>query len=96
MNTPTTTPTEAEVTTLDQSSVDSATISAIAGDIENVLQGKSRQASVAALIALAILNIRNDYTGENLASAIYETSMFISMLTSPTVDGEVIITPGDN
>lgn len=94
MTTPT--DTSAEITTLDQSSVDSATISQIAGEIETLLQGKSRQASVAALIALAILNIRNDYTGENLAQAIYETSMFISMMTPPTVDGEVVITGDGN
>lgn len=82
--------TNPEVTVLDQTAITGDEIAAIANVVEETLVGQNRQAAIAALIALAILNIRNDYQGENLGNAITEVSTFISMLTTPVVDGEVV------
>lgn len=75
------TPTEVEVTSLEQTELEGDTVNRIANKIEEVLLGEDLQAAVAAMIALSIMNIRRgEYTGDDLGRAIFEVSQFISML----------------
>ena len=82
---------EVEVATLDQTTTTVDDVNRIAGALEAVMEGEDLRACMAALIALAILNMRTDLQDIDLGAAITKISAEIAMLPSPgVVDATVV------
>ena len=82
---------EVEVATLEQTATTGDDVNRIAGAIESVLEGEDLRACMAALIALAILNMRQDLQDIDLGAAITKISAEIAMLPGPgVVDATVV------
>lgn len=62
-------------------------VNVVANKLEAVLVGHNRQAAIAALIALAVLNLRPDFTGDSLGEAITHISKEICLLD--VIDAQV-------
>lgn len=73
-------PTEVAITTLENEVLDASEVNAVAHEIESHLMGRDIQTCVAALIALAIVNMREGFEKGDLGKAVYDVSQFIMTL----------------